>query len=55
MPILHIILSLIKNLVAPEGDNYVKLADEVLESFSIAGVPGAFLIDFFPSCMSVPP
>jgi hypothetical protein len=38
--------------VAPEGDIYLKLADEVLESFSIAGEPGAFLVDFFPACMS---
>jgi hypothetical protein len=40
--------------VAPEGDIYVKLADQVLESFSIAGEPGAFLVDFFPACMSPP-
>ena len=48
-------LTLTANLiiVAPEGDIYVKLADQVMESFSIAGEPGAFLVDFFPACMSL--
>ncbi|KIM79112.1 hypothetical protein PILCRDRAFT_823686, partial [Piloderma croceum F 1598] len=32
--------------VGPLGDNYVKLADEALESFSTASEPGAFLVDF---------
>lgn len=45
-------LSLICNPVSPEEDIYVELADKVMESFAIAGEPGAFLIDFFPLCMS---
>jgi hypothetical protein len=39
-------------LVGPLSDNYVKLADEAMESFSIAAEPGAFLVDFLPSCAS---
>jgi hypothetical protein len=39
-------------LVGPLGDNYVKLADEALESVSTAAEPGAFLVDFLPSCAS---
>jgi hypothetical protein len=39
-------------LVDSLGDNYVKLADEALESFSTAAEPGAFLVDFLPSCGS---
>jgi hypothetical protein len=45
-------LCLICNSVSPEEDIYVELADKVMESFAIAGEPGAFLIDFFPFCMS---
>lgn len=45
-------LSLICNSVLPEEDIYVELADKVMESFAIAGEPGAFLIDFLPFCMS---
>lgn len=41
--------------VAPEGDIYVKLADDSLESFSIGLTPGAFLVDFFPICVSTYP
>jgi hypothetical protein len=39
------------NSVLPE-DIYVELADKVMDSFAIAGEPGAFLIDFFPFCMT---
>jgi hypothetical protein len=39
------------NSVSPE-DIYVELADKVMDSFAIAGEPGAFLVDFFPFCMS---
>jgi len=45
-------LFLICNPVSPEEDTYVELADTVMESFAIAGEPGAFLIDFSPFCMS---
>jgi cytochrome P450 len=40
--------------VAPEGDFFVKLADEALESFSVGGEPGRFLVDFFPLLKYVP-
>jgi hypothetical protein len=53
---IYYVLPLSKTItVAPEGDIYVKLADQVLEAFSIAGQPGAFLVDWFPSSMSPPP
>jgi hypothetical protein len=42
-------------LVGPLGDNFVKLADEALESFSTAAESGAFLVDFLPSCASSRP
>jgi len=40
--------------VGPLSDNYVKLADEAMESFSIAAEPGAFLVDFLPSLKYIP-
>lgn len=43
---------LTRSSVAPEGDFFVKLADEALESFSVGGEPGRFLVDFFPLCAS---
>jgi len=40
--------------VAPEGDIFVKLADDAMDSFSIGAEPGAFLVDFLPILKYVP-
>ncbi|KIM77529.1 hypothetical protein PILCRDRAFT_825308 [Piloderma croceum F 1598] len=40
--------------VGLSGDKYVKLADEAVESISIAAEPGAFLVDFLPALKYVP-
>jgi len=41
-------LFLTSALVSLSGDHYVELADEAVESVSIAAEPGAFLVDFLP-------
>lgn len=42
--------------VADKEDKYVTIAEAAIESASRAGVPGAYLVDFFPvrECISIP-
>jgi hypothetical protein len=37
--------------IAEEGDPYVKMAEEAVKIFEVAGLPGAFLVDTIPICM----
>jgi hypothetical protein len=42
-------------LVNSLGDRYVKLADDTSKALTIAGEPGAFFVNFIPSCASAHP
>jgi hypothetical protein len=37
----------------PEGDEFVALAEKSADTFSQAAAPGVWLVDIFPSCMSI--
>ncbi|KAF7354308.1 Cytochrome P450 [Mycena venus] len=40
--------------VLPSNDPYIQMAEKAAKSISIAGIPGAFLVDIFPALKYVP-
>lgn len=39
--------------IAPEGDNYVAIADKALSGLAKAGLFGTYLVDYFPFCETI--